>query len=97
MPRTRKPQINSVNRFRKIRLQTPTSKELDLLLLAGCSCLLTVIYHPVADALQSFHSNSPTSGAVSSQMSTTHQASSSVILSLPPKRDEIQEDEEEPA
>lgn len=29
------------------------AKQLDFLLLAGCSCLLTLLYHPVAEALSS--------------------------------------------
>lgn len=28
------------------------SKELDLLLLTGCSCLLTLLHHPISEALQ---------------------------------------------
>lgn len=28
------------------------SKELDLLLLTGCSCLLTLLHHPIGEAIQ---------------------------------------------
>ena len=31
----------------KARTWLPQGKDLDLLLLAGCSCLLTLVYHPV--------------------------------------------------
>jgi hypothetical protein len=98
MPRSRKPrykpQIKLAAHFHKVRLQKPTSKELDLMLLAGCSCLLTVMYHPVADALQSFHSHSHASGAIASQLSPSP-PSSSLVLSMPPRREEIQEEEDE--
>lgn len=90
-----KPQIKLAARFHKVRLQKPTSKELDLMLLAGCSCLLTVMYHPVADALQSFHSHSHASGAIASQISPSHSPSSSLVLSMPPRREEIQEEDDE--
>jgi hypothetical protein len=72
----------------------PTSKELDLLLLAGCSCLMTVLYHPVANALQTPGS---LNGATAALTTTAQTPSNSVnafhIIPLP-KQDEIQEDEE---
>jgi hypothetical protein len=71
----------------------PTSKELDLLLLAGCSCLMTVLYHPVASALQP-----PSSlNGVSTAITTTAQNSSNPMNAFHlvplPKQDEIQEEE----
>jgi hypothetical protein len=81
----------------KSRYRKPTSKELDLLLLAGCSCLLTVLYHPVADALQSIQSGSQAQGAISSQVSRVPQQAGSIYLTLPPKREEVKEEEEEQA
>ncbi len=95
MPRKRTPQTRLVPHFRKTRLWRLTSKELDLLLLAGCSCLLTVMYHPVADALQSIHSSSHSQGAIASQVSKVPQRFGSFYLSMPPRREEIKEEEEE--
>ncbi|WP_421656815.1 hypothetical protein [Leptothermofonsia sp. ETS-13] len=95
MPRKRTPQTRLVPHFRKARLRRPTSKELDLMLLAGCSCLLTVMYHPVADALQSIHSSSHSQGAIAAQASKVPQQSGSLYLSMPPSREEIREEEEE--
>ncbi len=70
------------------------SKELDLLLLAGCSCLLTVLYHPVAEALQSAHTANSNQGAIAAQTSKTPSNSTApMYLSIPPKREEIKEDE----
>ena len=57
--------------------QTParvlTRKELDLLILAGCSCLMTLLYHPVADAFQSTASGA---NSASLQISTQVQTRS---------------------
>lgn len=94
MPRNRR--IPSMTLVPKPRSRKLVSKELDLLLLAGCSCLLTVMYHPVADALQSAQSAHQSNGAIaahSAKTSTTQ--TSSFYLSLPPKRDEIQPEDEQ--
>lgn len=75
------------------KVRKPTSKELDLLLLAGCSCLLTVLYHPVAHALQSHTAqNSSTAIAQTSTASTTN--STNAFHLVVPSRDEVTEEEE---
>jgi hypothetical protein len=73
-----------------------TTKELDLLLLAGCSCLLTVLCHPTAEAFQPHSTNSMSSQVPASQVSqTTPRATSQLLLTLPSKRDEIQSEAED--
>ncbi|MEX0272264.1 hypothetical protein AB3R30_24410 [Leptolyngbyaceae cyanobacterium UHCC 1019] len=59
--------VKSSIRSRNGRFRKPSSKELDLLLLAGCSCLMTILYHPVAEALQT----APTSGSSAAITTTT--------------------------
>ncbi|MDX2243386.1 MAG: hypothetical protein NW224_22120 [Leptolyngbyaceae cyanobacterium bins.302] len=71
----------------------PSSKELDLLLLAGCSCLLTMLYHPVANALQS-HSSQSSGSAIAAQTSTATPNSVNAFHLIVPARDEMQDEEE---
>ena len=97
MPRRRAQSIIPVSELRSPRVRKPTGKELDLLLLASCSCLLTILYHPVAERVQSLQSANQPAGAVSSQMNHTTQQSGTLYTTLPPKRDEIREEEEEQA
>ncbi len=81
---------------RKGRLQKPTSKDLDLLLLAGCSCLMTILYHPVAEALQT-SSTSSADSAIATQAQPSKAASTTMNafhLTLPTSRDQIEEEEE---
>ncbi len=70
------------------------SRELDLLLLAGCSCLITALSHPVAEALAQQQS---TNGAVGPVAAQTNAATQTQIVpvsaAVPAKRDEIQDDE----
>jgi tRNA pseudouridine-54 N-methylase len=77
------------------RRRQPTSKELDLLLLAGCSCLLTVLVHPVADALHS----AATARAASPIVAQTHQPAQNqanrIHVTLPPERDKLKREDEE--
>ncbi len=85
--------VNSPHCARRMHWRKPTSKELDLLLLAGCSCLMTVLYHPVASALQT-----PSSmNGVSTAITTTAQHSSNPMNAFHlvplPKQDELQEEE----
>jgi hypothetical protein len=84
-------------RLRSPRYRKPTAKELDLLLLAGCSCLLTILYHPVAERVQSLQSVSQSAGAVTSQINHTTPQSGTLYTTLPPKRDDIKDEEEEQA
>jgi hypothetical protein len=68
------------------------SRELDLLLLAGCSCLITTLSHPVAEALQVRSLNS-TTAAVSTHAGQTTQAQIVAMnAAIPAKRDELQDD-----
>jgi hypothetical protein len=71
-------------------------KELDLLILAGCSCLMTLLYHPVADALQSTSSNaSPTSISVNtSSQAHTMNAMGHLQVAKPSDHEGIVEEEE---
>lgn len=80
--------IRSRNRFRK-----PSSKELDLLLLAGCSCLMTILYHPVAEALQTAQT-SGSSAAISTTSKTAASTMNSFHLISQSSRDENQDEEE---
>ncbi|MDX2229136.1 MAG: hypothetical protein NW220_05845 [Leptolyngbyaceae cyanobacterium bins.349] len=82
---------SAANRPAKVR--KPTSKELDLFLLAGCSCLLTLLYHPVAQALQS-HSGQNSSTAIASQTSTAPTNGMNAFHLTLPSREEIKEEEE---
>jgi hypothetical protein len=81
--------------LRQRRFRKPTSKELDLFLLAGCSCLLTVLYHPVAEALQtsSLYPNGPTSGITAQARTTFSNSMNAFHLTLLPSRDEVGEEE----
>ncbi|MGI0485437.1 hypothetical protein ACN4EK_08380 [Pantanalinema rosaneae CENA516] len=91
MPRQRRPILlppTPQRRQPKLR-----SKELDLLLLAGCSCLFTLLYHPVAEALQS-PSTSHSQSATTHVGQTSVQHPSTVSPALPSRREEIQEEEE---
>ncbi|NJP10840.1 MAG: hypothetical protein HC866_16325 [Leptolyngbyaceae cyanobacterium RU_5_1] len=95
MPRIQRVPATKPFPVRKLRMRKPTSKELDLFLLAGCSCLLTVLYHPVAEALQAHHSSS---GAISAIATRTSKTASNPMnafhLTLLPGRENIQEEEE---
>jgi hypothetical protein len=74
----------------------PTSKELDLLILAGCSCLMTILYHPVTSALQSASAAATgPGGAIASEVSRTPAQSSPVHTTLPPKQESLRKEEEE--
>jgi len=78
---------------RKATVRKPSSKELDLLLLAGCSCLLTLLYHPVANALQA-HSSQNASSAIAAPTSTAAPTSVNAFHLIVPARDEVKEEEE---
>ncbi len=79
---------------RKGRFRQPTSKELDLLLLAGCSCLMTFLYHPVAEALQT----AQTTGSSAAIATTTSKIPANPMngfhLITQSSRDQRQEEEE---
>lgn len=97
MPRRRPLRVVSTVESRATQIRKPSGKELDLVLLAGCSCLMTILYHPVADALQA----SPTAARsvntdVAAQVSRTQSTWSTAIqMTLPAKREKIVEEESE--
>ena len=80
-------------RSRSGQWRKPTSKELDLWLLAGCSCLLTVLYHPVANAL-----HAPSATKSGSAIAATAPAASTNPMNafhlVVPSQDDRREDEE---
>jgi len=78
---------------RKAKLRKPSSKELDLFLLAGCSCLMTLLYHPVANALQSNPAQSSPS-AIAAQTSTSTQNSMNTFHLTLQGRNEVREEED---
>lgn len=76
------------------RLRKPTSKELDLFLLAGCSCLLTVLYHPVAHALQTHVAQSSASAIATQTSNASAPNSANAFHLIVPSRDEVKEEED---
>ncbi|MGA7932804.1 MAG: hypothetical protein WCA35_04430 [Kovacikia sp.] len=91
----RRPNRAKATRPQNSRTLKLVSRDLDLLLLAGCSCLLTVLYHPVAEALQSAQSVNNAQVAVATQTSKAPVNSTSPIhTTLPPRREAIKEEED---
>lgn len=85
----------------KLKLATPSqpsrkaqrrllSKELDLLLLTGCSCLLTLLHHPISQAIQA---QSPARNAPIETSTQTGQKNVKLAgqfsLTLPPERKKL--------
>ena len=72
--------------FRKAQRRL-LSKELDLLLLTGCSCLLTLLHHPIGEAIQA---QSPTRNAPIETSTQTGQSdvktAGQFSVTLPPER-----------
>jgi hypothetical protein len=88
------PHRRSIQTRREGRL--PTSKNLDLLILAGCSCLMTVLYHPVAEALQTPSIGASSRTAITTQTSKpTSNPMNAFHLTLLSNRDETLEDSED--
>ena len=82
-------------RGHQAKVRKPSGKELDLLLLAGCSCLLTLLHHPVAEALQSHHLGNATSSVIATRTSqTTSNPMNAFHLTLLSSQDERIEEEE---
>ncbi len=68
-------------------------RELDLLLLAGCSCLITTLSHPVAEVLQA-RAGHATQQAVANQSQPSRSSPSFALeAAVPTRRDELQEEE----
>ncbi len=66
------------------------SKELDLLLLTGCSCLLTLLHHPISEAIQA---QSPARNAPLEASTQTGQKDIKLAgqfsVTLPPERKRV--------
>ncbi len=71
------------------------TKDLDFLILAGCSCLLTFLYHPALDQIQgnAKGSTKPTSSTTSSTPKPTN--SLGAYSAVEPKRQSFRIEEEE--
>ena len=63
------------------------SKELDLLLLMGCSCLLTLLHHPISEVIQA---QSPARNAPLETSTQTGQSDVKLVgqfsVTMPPER-----------
>ncbi|XHX78229.1 MAG: hypothetical protein RBJ76_28010 [Stenomitos frigidus ULC029] len=65
------------------------SKELDLLLLTGCSCLLTLLHHPISQAIQA---QSPARNAPMTSTQTGQRdikLAGQFSVTLPPERKKL--------
>ena len=91
MQRTQPTRLTSSRKHR----QKLIGKELDLLILAGCSCLLTLLYHPVAEALQTNPSSTTAQSAIATRLSKMPvNVGGMIYLALPPEQEGIQEEDE---
>jgi hypothetical protein len=71
------------------------SKNLDLFLLAGCSCLLTLIYHPVGEAFSSSGEIvKGTTVATTAIVEPKARGSSAIQLTLPERKLDPSQDAE---
>lgn len=72
------------------------SKNLDLFLLAGCSCLLTLIYHPVADAFSGSEIlvKGTTAAVTTAVVENEPRRSSAIQLTLPERKLDPSQDAE---
>ncbi|PSB25760.1 hypothetical protein [Stenomitos frigidus] len=75
--------------FRKTQRRL-LSKELDLLLLTGCSCLLTLLHHPISEAIQaqSPARNAPIETSTQTGPSSTKLAGQ-FSVTMPPERKKL--------
>lgn len=75
----------------------PSGKQLDMLVLAGCSCLLTLLYHPVANALQSSSAQAASQSGVevATHINATTNWAGAVHVTLPPKEETVVDEEDE--
>ncbi len=62
------------------------SKELDLLLLAGCSCLLTLLHHPVTEAIQAQSPARTAPVETSTQTGSQNTIAGQFAVTMPPER-----------
>jgi hypothetical protein len=94
MPRTRLTQAMLKFQVHRAGSRRLLSKELDLFLLAGCSCLLTLLYHPVADALAPQSSISGSQKVPAQVNSVNFNGTVAPFhLTLPPEREDLIEKE----
>lgn len=81
-------------RIRTIWAQKPSGKQLDLLVLAGCSCLMTLVYHPVVDALQPTQATAKPAVEISTQLSHARSNWGGPLhATVPREQEEIVEEE----
>lgn len=89
MTRKRLKQANPGLPFRKTQRRL-LSKELDLLLLTGCSCLLTLLHHPISEVIQA---QSPARNAPIQTSTETGQKDVKLAgqfsVTLPPERKKV--------
>ncbi len=79
---------------RASKVRKPTSKELDLLLLASCSCLLTMLYHPVAQALQTHTAQNANTTAIAQTSTQPTTTAANAFHLITPAREEVTEEED---
>jgi len=88
--------VNATARSQLRRSPRPSSKprrsgfrsqELDLVLLAGCSCLMTLLYHPVVEALQAPAAIAPLSAMTS--VEGKYCPWTNLAIPLPPERETL--------
>lgn len=75
------------------------SKDLDLFVLAGCSCLLTLLYHPVLDQIQNQPSPQSHRGVASGSANAANPATTSPKISafpgvMPTERFRLEDEDE---
>ncbi len=91
----RKPnRVRSISRYRPAARHQLTGREVDLLVLAGCSCLMALLHHPVAEALRS-HSTGLSVQSVPAQTQRTGMVTVHLALTMPPERPTLQGEEED--
>ncbi len=68
-------------------------RELDLLLLAGCSCLITTLSHPVAEALQAQAGHAAQRVVATQPQPSRSSPSFAIEAAVPTRRDDLQEED----
>ena len=71
------------------------TKDLDFLILAGCSCLLTFLYHPALDQIQGSAKTSQKPASSTTSSTPTPSSGMGVYSAVEPKRQNFRIEEEE--
>ncbi len=91
----RKPnRLRSASSNRPVARRQLAGRDVDLLVLAGCSCLMTLLHHPVAEALRS-HATVGSVQPMPAQTQRTGAVTLHLSLAMPPERPTLQGEEEE--